>query len=557
MPDPGRTAAMATIAAGTLVTVTLLVSACVARPEPADGGAGHGADQRQHVPTPNEVIVTPVPPPRVAPGVTTTTLAPVRETNVIRVAHDGAWVDTTCSVFPSDSYWHTDVRGLPTMEPTTPDGSGLEGFPVVSHGFSAFEDSLQLGVGLLNTNNTSVNWTDSTDPLRWVTTDGVSRNAEHTAVDFIDLGPLSLPTNGRLRHRVPEDLLLESSSTDDHALFLDTDRCTLIEYIRWSRIPGAFSGQLATVFDLRTNERRLSVRPDWTGPANNGPAPRAIDSPYSWVDPSLTGMGGLRLDGPRGSITAAAGSGMSRSAGMVRLDEIFATPLPGDQEVDPDRRIDHAIGVALPAWNVTPTPTSVGGDEPVPFLWPATRSDGCAEIPCSGDLDGITGSQYQVPMGSRLRLKADQCNAAWIEPQAARIVQAMCEFGLVVTDTSGQFGFGVERSQSAEGSKWRGEAKNELATLTLRDFELVDVGSIAAVDPHALWESARQWALERYGPGVTIQNGWYDGTYWGLLLRCNRPDLQLGPGTRAPCTDPDLALADNAVNGPDWLRVTQ
>lgn len=460
----------------------------------------------------------------------------------IRLAGDGTWVDTECEMMPADSYWHARADSMPRIEPTTPDGKGLRGFP----GAAEPDDPLTLRPALRNTTSKTITWSDSDDPLAWVRVEGGwQRASEYSAVDTLTMGPFTWATAGLLRHRVPDEVLIELSSTDDHALFVDTDTCTLIEYIRWNRIPGLRSGQKATVNDLRTNERRLSVRDGWLSEPSNSPVGGSIDSPPMTTQAPLIDFEADLLERPRGSSGASGGSAIPSSPGMVRLEEVFATPVPGDQRVDPSVHIDHAIGVALPWQHVTGMPVTLGPSTPAPFSWPATTSDGCGGITCH---DGRVGSQYHVPMGSRLRLGAERCNEHWSDPQAQRIVEAMCTYGIVVTDNSDHFSISTERSPQAETSKWSRTAESELATITLRDFELVDATASAAVDAQALWEEARNWAGRRFGFGSQLEAGWYDGGFWNSLLGCER-------GVGSECSDAGLARVDAAVNGSRWYAV--
>lgn len=466
---------------------------------------------------------------------------PVEGPKNMRVARDGAWVDTTCPMTPADSYWHARVDTLPTAEPVTPAGGGLAGFP----GAGEPDDPLRLGPGLRSRMGKTITWSDSGDPMRWVRIEGSwQTDSEYSAVETLQVGPITWATRGLLRHRVPEEVLLELSSTDDHALFVDTDTCTLIEYIRFSRIPGIFSGRRATVNDLTTNERRLSVRPGWLGQPTNTAHGGVIDSPRGLSGTSLVDFKDRWLDQPRTGLAASGGSGVPSSPGMVRTEEVFSTPLPGDQTVDQSARIDHAITAALPAQHITGMPRVLDPSAPVPFSWPATTSDGCGGTTC---WDGSQGSDHHVPMGSRLRLNATRCKQSWNEPQARVLIEAMCTYGVVVTDSTDHFGLVVERESDTTVPKWRREAYRELATLTLRDFELVDVASVARVDPGALWAEALVWAEQRYGLGSELPGGWYDGTFWAAVVGCNR--------VAGVCVDTRKARVDAAVNGPSWYAV--
>jgi hypothetical protein len=442
---------------------------------------------------------------------------------------------------PPDSFWHARVDTLPTLEPTTPTGVGLPGFP----GSEDPGDPLQLRPGLRSANGKTVTWSDSNDPMRWVRVEGSwQTESEYSAVETFQLGPFTWATAGLLRHRVPEKVLLELTSTDDHAVFVDTDTCTLIEYIRWNRIPGVFSGRKATVNDLTTNERRLSVRQGWLDHPTNTPDSGVIDSPRGSIGAPLIDFESHLLERPRKGTGASGGSAVPSSPGMVRLEEIFSTPDPGDQTVRPDALIDHAITAVLPAHNITGMPEVLDPNLPEPFTWPATTSDGCGDKIC---WDGTPGSDHHVPMGSRLRLGAERCDDHWDEPQARVLVEAMCTYGIVVTDSSDAFHIATERARDGEISKWRREAEHELATLTLRDFELVDIASVAHIDPAALWDEALVWAEKRYGLGSALPGGWYDGTFWSSVLGCDR--------VAGNCTDPALARVDTAVNDSRWYGV--
>lgn len=442
---------------------------------------------------------------------------------------------------PADSFWHARVDTLPTIEPVTPSGDGLTGFP----GAGTADDPLRLRTGLGSKHGKTVTWSDSDDPMRWVRiVGGWQTDSEYSAVETLQVGPFTWATAGLLRHRIPEEILLELSSTDDHAIFLDTDTCTLTEYIGWNRIPGVFSGQRATVNDLTTNERRLSARQGWLDHPTNTLDSGVIDSPRGSVPAPLINFETQLLERPRRGTGASGGSAVPSSPGMVRLEEVFSTPDAGDQTVGANARIDHAITAALPSQHVTGMPEVLDPNAPAPFTWPATTSDGCGGKIC---WDGTPGSDHQVPMGSRLRLGADRCDDAWDEPQTRVFVEAMCTYGIVVTDSSRYFNISTERAGEGTTSKWRRETEQELATITLRDFELVDMDSVARVDPTAVWEEALIWAEKRYGLGSALTGGWYDGTFWNSVVGCNR--------VAGKCTDPGLARVDAAVNGPGWYGV--
>jgi hypothetical protein len=137
-----------------------------------------------------------------------------------------------------------------------------------------------------------------------------------------------------------------------------------------------------------------------------------------------------------------------------------------------------------------------------------------------------------LPMGARLRLAAEQCERDWKRPQSSVIVEAMCTHGLVVIDSSDHFKLSVEAS-----NKWDPEAADELGELHLSDFELIEPDGVRGA---RLWESALSWANQAFGTNPSWGGGWYEGAFWGALLKSSG-------------ADPDLAdvLAD--VNSADWL----
>lgn len=477
---------------------------------------------------------------------TTTTLPPLAQPRTIKVANANAWQQTNCAMFPTDNYWHADVRHLPTKDPISTNGSGLSDYPVPD-GWDPFRLVSGLGSG----NSKTITWTSADDPWEWVRSEGSwTKSSEYTDVEIIQVGPVTQAWRGMLRQRVPDEVLLELSSTDDHALFVDTDSCTLYEHIRWDRSGGNLA-QNSTVNDLGTNERRLSVRPGWLTPTHNGPG-RVIDSPYTWHHPWTIGLDGYDTHLPRSGSTASGGSGLPTSAGMVRIDEVFASPAGNSEEVAADARIDHAIAATIPMANISSMPSTIDGATVAPFVWPATKTDGCANKECP---DKSMGSDFHLPMGSRIRLSQEACARDWQEPQASVIVRAMCEHGVVITDSSMHFKISTERSGTGSGdSKWRKEAKDELATLTLRDFEIVDASSLATFDTSLLWETARSWAIDRYGANAPLPSGWFQGTFWHAFTNCDRDPWTASDLQRPPCHDAALDAVDRTVNGPDWFR---
>jgi hypothetical protein len=467
-------------------------------------------------------------------------------------------------MLPADNYWHARVEHRPTARPSAPGGGGLASFPV--RAAAGYDDPLRLDVLIGAPEAKTLTRATGADPDTWVTIDGTSwnRESEFTRVESATVLGVQYARAGLLRQHLPETVEVGTSSKDGHALIVDTDRCTLYEYMHWDDSGPAPRASRAAVFDLRTDRRRLSSRPGWLSPAQNGPAlggttGAAIDSPYVATPATTPGLDGYRIDGPRGSTTASAGSGLQAAPGMIRLDEVFASPGIDSDAVRPGATIDHALAATIPGWHITSMPATADG--PAPFVWPATRSDGCGGGgTCVGDIAGIAGSAHHLPMGSRLRLGATACTRRWSEPQARVIVEAMCRHGVVVTDSSSHFAVAAERSYeppSAEfpqgRSKWRREARRELATLTIRDFDLVDMAPGAEVDPHALWSTATAWAERELGAGTALDPGWYEGRFWGSLMTCERPASTPLLTTRPACHDPLLARAEAAVDSDRWM----
>ncbi len=455
--------------------------------------------------------------------------------NAVRVDHNGSWVETDCRIFNEDNVWHADVSNA--------QGEPLIDLPreLISRVRPQPYDPLQLNAGFppldengeLVTPGGAINYVDASDPVVTVDISGSLWNgeSEYTAAAFA----FGVAIGGKLDHPIPrEGVSMQLDSTDDHAIFLDTDRCTSYEHIRWDRIPQRFVSQYLSVFDLSSNYRRLSSEPNWTQPPINS-AQGVINSQLSPVAPEVPGMARFNMLGGRGSITATAGSGVSGVAGAVRIDEIFLSPESGDHEVEPHRAIDHAIGAVLPKWWITGTPNSTPTDV-VPFVWPATRSDGCAgeqTIDCG--VGTVRHGEPSIPMGSRLRLGSSACDADWNHPQAVKIVDALCSYGVVVIDSSNHFSLGLESS-----NKWDPQAGAELGSLHLSDFDMIDLGGEMS---DTLWDAAQRWAADHLEAGSTLGQGWYGGTFWGQLLR----------SPADPDTPRYMADTLDIVNDPDWL----
>ena len=183
---------------------------------------------------------------------------------------------TPLSDDPGRQFLACKGRLFPTLEPVTPSGDGLRGFP----GAEDPGDPLRLRPGLRSKNGKTVTWSDSDDPMRWVRIEGGwQTESEYSAVETLQVGPFTWATAGLLRQRVPEEVLLELTSTDDHAALRQHRHLHPHRVHRWNRLPGVFSGRKATVNDLTTNERRVSVRQGWLDHPTNTPDSGVIDSP--------------------------------------------------------------------------------------------------------------------------------------------------------------------------------------------------------------------------------------------------------------------------------------
>jgi hypothetical protein len=131
---------------------------------------------------------------------------------------------------------------------------------------------------------------------------------------------------------------------------------------------------------------------------------------------SWASMNSLDSDGTG---SGGSGSGISRLAGMVRLDEI----------ADPDRPLRHALAVS--------SKFTCAGE----FRAPATQTDGRAAPPC-------------LPEGARLQLdpEIDVDAIPDISPGEALIARALQDYGAFVVDSGeAALAFLFERAPDANG----------------------------------------------------------------------------------------------------------
>ncbi len=448
-----------------------------------------------------------------------------------RVPNGEVWDETDCEIFASDNVWHSDVTGL-AAEPLDHlpreqvRGVRADPFdPLVLHsGFPPLTPD-----GEVKASGKVINWVDSTDRTEAIRITGDTWFRESEYTDWVPGGQQA--NAGVIEHPVPaEGVAMQLNSTDDHALFVDTDTCTAYEHIGWDR-SGEARSTIVSVFDLRSNHRRLSSATDWSRPPSNSPE-GVINSTTGAMDPAPPGLQRFDPAGARGSVGATSGSGLSSVAALVRVDEVFASPVPGDRTLAADARIDHAIGAVLPNWWIRGIPQTAATalESPPPFVWPATRSDGCAgpdTIDCG--MGNAEPGDAPLPMGTRLRLGQEQCDRDWDNEQSAVFVEAMCTHGLIVIDSSEHFSLSVESS-----NKWDPDATDELAELHLSDFEVLEVD---AERGDQLWDAAVTWASETLGSESSWGGGWYEGTFWGALLKSGGPTL-------------------DALNSSDWLTAT-
>ena len=109
------------------------------------------------------------------------------------------------------------------------------------------------------------------------------------------------------------------------------------------------------------------------------------------------------------------------------------------------------------------TPISSSED----FVWPARATDGRFDRPGA------------PPMGAWLRLRAD-ADLSQLGPQARVIAEGLQRYGMVLSDTAGNFGI-----RGTPDARWERSDLRTLRTLSGADFEVVDPSGVV-VDPGSM-----------------------------------------------------------------------
>lgn len=136
---------------------------------------------------------------------------------------------------------------------------------------------------------------------------------------------------------------------------------------------------------------------------------------------------------PEGWTIAA---GLPLLPGVITYDEIA------------DGRVDHVVLAGSPV---------VGTGEP---LWPARATDGRSPDPDA------------PPMGAWLRLRAD-VDISDLPPQARAVAEGLKRYGLLISDTSGNF-----QIRGTPDRRWDDSQLERLGELTAADFEVVDASAV-------------------------------------------------------------------------------
>ena len=156
--------------------------------------------------------------------------------------------------------------------------------------------------------------------------------------------------------------------------------------------------------------------------------------------------------------TSADAAGLPILPGLVRPDEALPVSQSG-QGV-----IDHAIRMTLQ--------NNLILDQ---FIYPASHVAN----------PGNTNTAVQVPMGTRLRLKAS-VNISQLDPESQVIARAMQQYGLIVADNGSNF-FATGTSYSVDANNnfaltWNDndiqDPVHGLKSLTYSDFEVVDLAPV-------------------------------------------------------------------------------
>ncbi len=148
---------------------------------------------------------------------------------------------------------------------------------------------------------------------------------------------------------------------------------------------------------------------------------------------------------PPGNPSAMA-SGLSLFAGMVKWEDYESGS------------IDHALDWSAIAHTVAESA----------FVTPASDTDHL-------QFDGR--SQYQLPYGARLRLKASFSTAGW-GPQATMVANALKTYGIYLSDT-GSSANGLYFANASDGSDpWNSSDLSALGQIHVGDFDVINLPPI-------------------------------------------------------------------------------
>jgi hypothetical protein len=143
---------------------------------------------------------------------------------------------------------------------------------------------------------------------------------------------------------------------------------------------------------------------------------------------------------------SAMASGLSLFAGMVKWEDYQSGS------------IAHALN-----WSAIAHTVSQSG-----FVRPASDTD---HLQFNGN------SQYQLPYGARLRLKASFSTQGW-GPQATMVAAAMKTYGIYLSDT-GSSGNGLYFANASDGSDpWSSSDLSALGKIHVGDFEVIKLPPI-------------------------------------------------------------------------------
>ncbi len=173
-----------------------------------------------------------------ADGGETTAAPAVATTHAPRTASTGADVEPTCSVFPTDNPWNTDITGL-SVHPRSDAYIAAIGTDGTLHpDFGTEYEGGPIGI-----------------PYVVVPGDQPKVPARFTYADESDPGPYPIPPDAPIEGGPDSD-------GDRHVIVLDEDNCVLYELFDAHPQPdGSWDAGSGAVFDLASNQ----LRPDyWT-----------------------------------------------------------------------------------------------------------------------------------------------------------------------------------------------------------------------------------------------------------------------------------------------------